>query len=165
MIKNIIAETIKVLQSRNISLGRIVLQKYLYYLKIHGVPFKAKYSAYTHGPYSFRLARELGDMVFWDELAENGNEYTVKDLSAYTVDDELKVKISELVDSFARLTNNDCSFHKMELYGTVLYCRQVLKNANEEITETKVVEEFQKWKKGKGYKNKEIVKAYKGLSQ
>lgn len=160
----IIAEALRILDTNSVPLDKIVIQKFIYFLKTQGLPIKYKFKPYTYGPFSSGLYRELDDLVFWDNLECDDNRYKILDMDEYNLDPVGSKRMQEAFSLFEKIANKDYSFQNMELIGTVLYCSQSIKEAGEAVTLENVKKEFKEWKENK-YNNWQIEKAYNALNQ
>ena len=163
--KDTIALVLSCLNEKKISLKKIVVQKTMYFLKANGVPVGFRFKPYAYGPYSFELANALDDMLFWDKIAEENNTYTIKDFSDYDFNTPRKKQIEQGIEKFAELVENRFDFKTMELFGTVLFCKRALEEADENATDKNIVEEFLGWKGPDKYSEEEILQAFHKLQQ
>lgn len=159
---NILITTLDLLTKKNIPLGKIVLQKIVYFLKDRGVPFSYSFRPFTYGPYSSSLSHALESLCFWDYLEERGNEYAIRDLPTPAPDEDLTPRITAAIDTFASMVDGQYDFKTMEIFGTVISCRRALEEVGEEVTPDSVLAEFKAWKADK-YDDDRILAAYRKI--
>ena len=156
---------LKIMTEKGIPLTKINIQKIVFFLKYSNMPIGYHFEPYLYGPYSFELQTELDDMVLWGEIKKNGKNYDISDTN---IDDDvsnktLKEGMEERIEQFIDAVNQNYSFEKMELAGTVIYCINALESIDLDTSKDSVIEEFKKWKHEK-YSDKEIGDMYDKLA-
>ena len=132
---NIMVSLIKRIEEKRLDIGKIQLQKLMYFLKDFGVPLSYRYVIYHYGPYSFELTSNLDSLDSLDVLDvvsdEKGYGYHIKkgDFADKffekddAVTNEYKDKIDFVIDTFA-----SCEASEIELKATIHFVHNVLKN-------------------------------------
>lgn len=159
--KQFIATVLQALNLENISVSKILLHKFIFFLDTQGIRVGFRFEPYIYGPYSFDLAHTLYSMDFWGEISEKHTYISIIDLHKYDIDDSLLSTIREYFSLFKSIVGN-FNFSSLELVGTLLYCIQVLKNYRDDFTECALIEEFKEWKHNK-FTDEEIHHAYDRL--
>ncbi|TVM35796.1 hypothetical protein [Oceanidesulfovibrio marinus] len=160
--KETVATVLKALYEKQISLDKIILHKFIYFLDTQGVATGLHFEPYTYGPFSFELASTLGSLAFWDIIKEEGSTIQILDheaLSKLTSPDIHK--ISNYFDLF-QSTLGQLDFRTLEIAGTVLYCAESLSLQGLDVSDSSVVKEFRQWK-GNRYESDEIIAMFQKL--
>lgn len=160
--KSILINLLTHLNNKDIPLDKITIQKCAYFLKEMGLPIKFHFEPYIYGPYSIDLAMELDDMVFWDKLEQTGSSYTIKDLPATCLLEQLQGKLDSKLECLEQILDNRFEFNYLELASTVLFVIRSLEANNEKIDMQSVVKEVKDWK-GKKFSDKQIKQVYKKI--
>ncbi|MBG3879095.1 hypothetical protein FVW20_19380 [Desulfovibrio oxamicus] len=167
--RQIVCELLDVMQEHGVELTKINIQKTAYFLTAWGVSLGLRFRPYTYGPYSGELSRCLEDLAFWDNLAKKGDKaYEVLELPErpdLRLDEKARISacVTALYDAI--LGKKAPSFDEMEVYGTVLYCRNALKAAAEEdVTEDAILKQFKAWK-GDAYPDAKVRAAIQNLER
>jgi uncharacterized protein YwgA len=127
-------------------LGKIQLQKLVYFLQEAGVPLDYKFEIYHYGPYSFELADEMSSMdslgvlsVAADPSGYGFNINVGSHGSKYRIDKRYLPKIDDVISNFGADTPA-----KLEVKSTVHFVNKVLKkqvrNPQEKVVVAKVRE-------------------------
>lgn len=156
--KDFVAAVLKVLDSKNESLTKVLIQKFIYFLSTQGINTHFRFEPYTYGPYSFQLASTLGSMNFWDEIKEEKEKVIIVNLNEYRFEDAFLTVLSDKFDVFKKAVG-ELTFSNLECFGTTLYCASILRYYGDDITEDTVKDEFKAWKKNK-YSDECIHNAY-----
>lgn len=158
--KAVIGYVLKLLSQDAMPPTKILLHKFLYFLDISGMRAGLRFEPYTYGPFSFDLAHELDDLIFWDEIKiENHGRISILQERFPALESEAQEQIKNLYDKFFQMTEGDFGFRAVEIVGTILYCGQSLKNLGEEVTEESVLEAFKEWK-GDKYPDGDVLRLY-----
>lgn len=166
--RQIVCELLDVMQEHGVELTKINIQKTAYFLTAWGVSLGLRFHPYTYGPYSGELSRCLEDLAFWDNLAKKDDKtYEVRELPErpnLRADDKARIRacVTALYDAI--LGKNAPGFDEMEIYGTVLYCRNALKAAAEDVTEDAILKQFKAWK-GDTYPDAKVRAAIRNLER
>lgn len=165
MKKTLLKHVLSLMNQKSIPLTKINIQKIVHFLKETGIPLNYKFEPYNYGPYSTELKVELGGLLMWEELSQNGNRYMIN--GNLKLNDDIDQKtintISDRLDAFKNAINEDFSFDSMEITGTIIYCHQALNNIGIPPNEDNVLNEFKNWK-GQRYDDERIKKAYSQIS-
>ena len=151
---------LKIMDDKGMPLTKINIQKVVFFLKYSNMPIGYHFEPYLYGPYSFELQTELDDMVLWGEINKNGKNYDISDININ--DNTLKEDMEEKIEQFIDAVNQNYSFKKMELAGTVIYCISALESIDLNADKDNVIKEFKKWKHEK-YTDEEIGDMYDKL--
>ena len=162
--KQVVANVLKTLASKEIKPTKILLHKFIYFLSTQGVNVGFRFEPYTYGPYSFDLSSTIGSMAFWDEVEEKGTTVTALNLEKYQDADANELQqLTENLEKFLTVVPpKNFTFDNLECVGTVLYCAEVLSKHGKEPTTQAVIEEFKAWK-GKKYSEESIKDCYNRL--
>ncbi|WP_338669094.1 hypothetical protein [Pseudodesulfovibrio methanolicus] len=163
MNKQMVANVLRILQSNEVPLQKVVLHKFLYFLNTQGFVTGFKFEPYTYGPFSFDLASTLGSMAFWDEIRQNSYTIEVNDLSGYSKPPQDAVALIENHLNEFKTVVEDFDFNNLECAGTVLYCAESLRSQGEKVTAENIEREFKAWK-GTNYSSAAIQDMYGRLS-
>lgn len=157
--QQVVAHVLKVLADEGVTLDKIVVQKFMYFLQSRGILSGFKFVPFTYGPFSFELAETLDDMALWGDIDVSHNAYTVKDLTRHGTSPVLARQLTEELQRFRDAAGNDLRFGSMELLGTMLYCAHALKMVGEPITKDAIIRDVIEWK-GDKYSDQLIGAAY-----
>ena len=160
----ILASILHSLDSNGIPLYKVVVQKFTYFLEFLGISTPFRFRPFTYGPFSFELSESLEKMTFWENIKCNDYEYHVENIDDIKLqnDDRTAIAISDSIETFKSITNENYTFNSMEVLGTTMYCMKVLSSLGEDITEEAVVRDFQGWK-GSKYPESRIKDAFHKL--
>lgn len=162
--KQFVADILAVLGEERLPAEKVLLHKFLYFLSTQGINTGFRFEPYTYGPYSFDLASTLGSMAFWDEIEEKGTTVEVLDLGQYkNSDGQLLTVLRKQLKIFLSLIGGNIAFDKLECFGTVLYCAEVIANHGDSPTEETVLKEFKAWKKNK-YTDEQVRETFMKVS-
>lgn len=158
--KQVVGSLLHYLTQHHEIISKIFLHKFTYFLSTQGIPLGLRFEPYTYGPYSFDLAKIIRDMEFWDEVEDKNNQIKEVDLNSYEpFSEEEAALISDRLTDFKKIVGK-LTFHNLELFGTVLYCADVLCASGHPLTDDAILEEFYSWK-GKRYSENEIISTFR----
>lgn len=160
--KEVIKYVTSWLSTRNKRVSKVVLHKVLFYLSESKLPIYYHFEPQTYGPFSRQLARDLDEMVFWDEMEQDGNCFTLPEKGLVGLPRDMMDNLESQLDLFDKIVGGDYSFDSMEITGTLLYCMRALKAINENIDFDSVYKEFAAWK-GEKYPEDHIKAAYDNI--
>lgn len=122
-------------------LGKIQLQKLVYFLQETGVPLDYEFEIYHYGPFSFELSDQMN---FWDSLGvlsiaadPTGYGFSINvgsHGSKYRIDNKYSPRIDYVVEKFG-----SDSPAKLEVKSTVHFVNKVLKKQMKNLPEKLVV--------------------------
>lgn len=164
--KIFILKVLKAFNEKNISVTKILLQKFVYFSMLKNFYNLFRFQPYTYGPFSFDLARQMERLVFWDKIKiDENNQVEVINYDDFEEsDEEMSGKIKDDIDAFMDMLDSGLSFSTLELIGTVMYCVDVLKKQEIPITIENVTEEFRGWK-GNKYLDHNISEAFEKVKR
>ncbi len=144
---DIIAQTVNILQQRDVRRDKVMLHKFLFFIEFMGTPSGMRFEPYTYGPFSFDLANNLDLMCLLGLLDKDGSNYKVPEPQPH-IETGLARKIDQYLDRFI-----DClgslTFGALECVGTLLYCHLALKKSGAQLNDDAILDEFKKWKGAK----------------
>lgn len=155
--KLVTTSVLKVLNDRGVSLNKVLLHKFIYFLNAQDFLTGIKFEPYTYGPYSFDLASVLRSLAFWGKVKEDRAKISIVDLEHEDLMSEEDFgKIQKSFDVFSEIVGS-FSFNNLECFGTTLYCAKALAIQGQAVDADSVYTEFRAWK-GDRY-NEETVKS------
>jgi uncharacterized protein YwgA len=120
--------------SRSI-LGKIQLQKLVYFSQNDGLPLKYLFEIYHYGPYSFELSNDLGSLDALEivRVQSDPNGYgfqisTGKFADKYTLPPKYQKKIDKVINQFGADSTT-----KLEVKATIHFVSSVVSGKNEII--------------------------------
>ncbi|MGB8006525.1 MAG: hypothetical protein WCF48_05295 [Terriglobales bacterium] len=129
-------------------LGKIQLQKMIYFLQETGVPLGYKFEIYHYGPYSFELSDQMSSLDSLGVLAigadPSGYGFNIKvgsHASKYQIDKKYSPKLDYIVNKFG--TDSPA---QLEVKSTVHFVNKVLKKQMKSLPEKLVVEKVKELK-------------------
>lgn len=150
---NIIVEVVKGMLGRRHDLGKIQLQKLLYFLQESGVPLSYNYEIYHYGPYCFELASNL------DSLNSSGVLDVTPDKTGYGYHiskgkfiDEFYGKDPAIITKYKKeidfVINNfyPCNASEIELKATIHFVHKLLKESKYPSSKDDVIKKVQELK-------------------
>lgn len=142
-----ILSIMSVLGAHRIPLNKVVLHKFFYFAQTKRLNLGLRFEPWKYGPYSFDLAKNLDELVFWDSISLDDNVYNVSgEIPEDTLTTEEVKQLQTSISEFKLISNEDYSFTNMEIIGTILYCSSSL-TANGIVPNAKSIEaEFIEWK-------------------
>lgn len=163
--KDTIACVLRLLQKKGVPSSKIFLHKFLYFLDTQGIRAGLRFEPWTYGPFSFDLAKNLNEMIFWDEIEEyKPNEFKIINIENYgTPGSELEQEVEQLLVKFQNAVG-PFTFDNLECLGTVIYCIETLLFQGKSATEENVVNEFIAWK-GHKYPRERIIQTYENYKK
>ena len=105
---------LKLIQSHNIIRGKLVLQKFFYFLTEKCKDFSLKFEKGHYGPYSFELEQILTDLKNDDYIEEKGSNYTLKNNDFLKNNDSIENHSNYTLPGSLNLTE----FHINNLFST-----------------------------------------------
>lgn len=148
------------LEKHRVPLDKVVLHKFFYFLQAHHLNLGMRFEPWKYGPYSFDLAKNLEELVFWGDLSLHENTFNINKCDIQKgeplTSEELK-HLEKSIAEFVRMTNNDYSFNNLEIVGTILYCASSLTANGIAPDAQSIANEFVAWK-GPKYPLPEIHK-------
>lgn len=159
----VIGHVLKTLRKAKVPPTKILMHKFLYFLDVSGLRAGLRFEPYTYGPFSFDLARELDDLIFWDriEIEDHGRIRILEDRFPALAQEE-QAQVEELYKKFSQMTEGDMGFKSVEIVGTILYCGQSLKSLGESVNEESVLAAFKEWK-GDKYPEDDVRRIYENV--
>ena len=151
---DILTSILNYLESKDISVSKIVLQKLLFFMQ--GFRFNISYSfePYKYGPFSEELSEDI-NMLKVDKKID----ITDNNLKLCSHDTKLlKNESKEFIDMFDKIIEYDYNFGNIELYGTVFYCIRSLEESSDIVNEETVLQQFKGWK-GNKFPENQVLKA------
>ena len=122
-----IVELVKETRQR---LGKVQVQKLIYFAQQSGVPLEYKYEMYHYGPYSFELARQLDSLdslgVLTVQSDPSGFGFDIsagKFADKFVLSPKFKKKITDIISQFGL-----SSPAQLEVKATVHFVHSVMKN-------------------------------------
>ena len=156
--RDIITQTLGILQRENKPSNKIMLHKFLFFSEFMGLPTGMRFEPYTYGPFSFDLANNLHTMSLIGEIVLNQEDYQNKTSVAPS---GLSEKIDALFSRFSQIAE-PFTFEALECVGTLLYCALALKRSGlkrkRPLWDDAILKEFKKWK-GSKYTD-DFIKSY-----
>jgi hypothetical protein len=161
--KSVFKHILAWLKDNNKPTSKISMQKILFYLQEKGIPLRLDFEPYSYGPFSRQIMETASELHKAGVISVGRTDYTLgQDFSDALPDEDRRVMDSHL-ERFSNLLGHDFSFGTLELYGTVLYCIQALKEIGREADSDSVIQEVKAWK-GSKFPEDAICKAYEALS-
>ncbi|MEC9491447.1 hypothetical protein [Flexistipes sp.] len=149
---------IKRLNDLNNDITKIVLQKITFFLQELGEPCQYTFEGYKYGPFSHGLASEIQFLEQEGFIDIEGNSILFKDNTEPIREKDEKLD-NRLTFLEKEIFNFDHSFNKMELLGTMLYCKMALEELGDETCKDNVFKEFKSWK-GDKFTEEDLENAY-----
>jgi len=142
--------------------SKIAIQKTMYFLKESGLPVSYSFGAHTYGPFSKEIMHDADQLEMEDELIIKNVSYDLG--SAFQVDlsQDDKDQIEQHIQNFIDLINHNFDFNNLEIYGSVIYCRQILKKFDEPVNLDNVYRELKSWK-GSKYSYSDVRPVYESV--
>jgi len=161
--KSIFRHVLAWLKNNNKPTSKIAMQKTLFYLQEKGTPLRLDFEPYSYGPFSRQIMETATELQKAGVILVGKTEYTPALEDADPLSETECRKIDAHLERFSALHGDDFSFGTLELYGTVLYCIQALKEIGGEADTDSVLQEVRAWK-GSKFPEQAITSAYKDLS-
>ncbi|MCR1962859.1 hypothetical protein NSA28_04415 [Clostridium perfringens] len=147
--------------------GKKAFQKIFYFLTEKGIPTNLKYSLYHYGPYSAELDVQSNyfETIGAISIFKEGTGYLIEDgifTEVYATSKEISMytkKIDEIV-KILPIQNP----MKLELYSTIHYINNVIKEIYENNDIIELVSEVKNIKKDK-FSEEDIIEAYEYLNK
>jgi hypothetical protein len=140
--RNIITQTLIVLKNNNIQRNKIIIHKFLFFMRFMKITTGFSFEPYTYGPFSFDLANTLDSMMFFDEINFDKNGYNALTDGS---DPSIRSDIANCFDSFKAIAH-PFKFNTLECVGTLLYCWLVLKKLGADCSDDSIIKEYKQWK-------------------
>lgn len=150
----IIAELVSRLESKAIDLGKIQLQKLVYFLEELGAPLQYEFRIYHYGPFCSELAEDIDRLNTLGVLSvkpdSEGYGYHISTGQYYESmmkdsnqrgDQELSGKIDTVIDKFSGFNPSE-----IELLATIHFVKQISQDNNEQTDKGSIVNTVHKLK-------------------
>ncbi len=142
---NFIVEIVKRVTEKGIKLGKIQVQKLIYFLQENKIPLKYRYEIYHYGPYCFELAGNLDSLKSLNILAiiPNVTGYGY-DISRGEHCEDFFGRDEEIINTYKEnldfIINNfvACSPSEIELKATIHYVYKVSKATGVSISKENI---------------------------
>lgn len=116
-------------------LGKIQLQKLVYFAQNYGLPLRYKFEIYHYGPYSFELSNDLGSLDALEivnvQSDPNGYGYQIsagKFADKFTLTGKYQKKVDRVIKQFGSDTTA-----QLEVKATIHFVSSVVKSKKEVI--------------------------------
>jgi len=126
---------VSLLATSRAKLGKIQLQKLVYFAQNNGLPLKYIFQIYHYGPYSFELSNDLGSLDALEiiNVENDANGYgfqirTGKFADKFTLPPKYQKKIEKVIDQFGTDSTS-----KLEVKATIHFVSSVVSGKNEII--------------------------------
>lgn len=138
------ATIVALVQNAKARLGKIQVQKLVYFSQHAGVPTEYKYEIYHYGPYSFELAHDLGSLdslgVVNIQSDPSGYGFDIS-VGKFAAKFTLESKYQKKVDKVLELLGSNSSA-ELEVKATIHFVHSVVgrKTSSDKTTKTEVVQ-------------------------
>src|SRR5215831_8876269 len=129
------AGIVSLAQNAPAKIGKIQLQKLVYFAQRSGVPFNYKYEIYHYGPYSFELSHDLNTLDSLGVLNVKSNPtgygYEIslgKFAPKFKLESKYQKRIENILDSVGRNSPAE-----LEVKATIHFVSSVLKKPKTEV--------------------------------
>lgn len=143
---NLIVEIVQKVTSGGIKLGKIQLQKLIYFLQERGIPLNYKFRIYHYGPYSFGLSSDLDSLdslkILCVKADSTGYGYQIEkgECSEDFYDKDTNIAESYKNEIDFVLTNfSQCDTSEIELRATTHYVYKNQKKTERNTSKENVV--------------------------
>jgi hypothetical protein len=168
----VIASIIKILKRKEKTVGKIQIQKFVYFLKAMRIRVPYSFEISHYGPYSAALSRKLEEMEFDGLIDKNDNkgiDYIISDDKSISYEIEKNPQLyTEIEDKIEKVLNilPELDFNSLELYSTVHYCYNTLKlmAKEEDISNEDLFNEVKRWK-GEKFQKEQIIGAFQRMKE
>ena len=148
--ENLVKAVINYLERNDLEPSKIAVQKIIYFLKEKGVEISLEFEPFSYGPFSRELSFTADDLSTNQEIMITRRHYKKGPEFSLDMPEEDFDKLNRLMHEFKTLINENFSFDNLELYGTVIYCFQTLKDFVDGVpTVDEVIQEVKTWKGNK----------------
>lgn len=148
--EDLIKAAINYLEKNNLEPSKIAVQKIIYFLKEKSAAVPFEFEPFSYGPFSRELSFTADDLCTNQEIMITRRHYKKGPEFSLDMPEEDLNKLNRLMHEFNTLVNENFSFDNLELYGTVIYCFQTLKDFVEGMpTVDEVIQEVKTWKGNK----------------
>jgi len=152
------------LKLHNLPTSKIAMQKSLFFLQEKGISLGLDFEPYSYGPFTRQVMEIASELQQNGEIKVGRTDYkAIGDLSDKLSAVE-KRDIDAHLSQFSAFLNQDFSFDNLELFGTVLYCIQALKENRMPADRYSVRKEFRDWK-GRKYSDDAVNSSYDILAE
>jgi uncharacterized protein len=136
-----IVSLVQAVQNKTDQLGKIQLQKLVYFLQETGVPLGYKFEIYHYGPYSFELSDQMSSLDSLGVLSINsdpsGYGFNIKvgtHGAKYKIDKKYSPKVEYIAKAFGSETPA-----KLEVKSTAHFVSKVLRKQGKNLPEALIV--------------------------